>query len=314
MDGEVVEGASAVDESMLTGESLPVDKEPGAGVFGGSVNATGSFRFRATRVGRETTLQQIIRLVQEAQASRAPIARLADVISGYFTPVVISLAILTFVVWFDLLPAGTRFTPALVSFVAVMIIACPCAMGLATPTAILVGTGEGAEKGILIRGGEILERAGQITTVVLDKTGTITTGRPEVTDVVPAPGARRADDLLRARRLGRARLRAPARAGDRARRRRSAGSRWPSRPRVPRRSPATASSPTVDGRRVVIGNAALMGERGHRHVAAVALGMDSPGPLRADGHVRRGQRAVRPRAAGSSESQEPKAAEPSFVA
>jgi len=189
VDGEVLEGASAVDESMLTGESLPVDKAPGSMVFGGSVNSTGGFRFRATRVGRDTTLQQIIRLVQEAQASRAPIARLADVISGYFTPAVISLAIATFVIWFDLLPAGARFTPALVSFVAVMIIACPCAMGLATPTAILVATGKGAEKGILIRGGEILERAGQITTVVLDKTGTITTGRPEVTDVVAAPGS-----------------------------------------------------------------------------------------------------------------------------
>ncbi len=195
VDGEVVEGISAVDESMLTGESLPVDKEPGAAVYGGSVNSTGSFRFRATRVGRETTLQQIIRLVQEAQASRAPIARLADVISGYFTPIVISLAILTFVVWFDVMPPGNRLTPALVSFVAVMIIACPCAMGLATPTAILVGTGRGAEKGVLIRGGEILERAGHITTVVLDKTGTITTGRPEVTDLVPAPGVS-PDDLL----------------------------------------------------------------------------------------------------------------------
>ena len=189
VDGDVTEGASTVDESMLTGESLPVEKEPGAQVFGGSVNRTGSFRFRATRVGRETTLQQIIRMVQEAQASRAPIARLADVISGYFTPAVISLAILTFVVWFDLLPPGMRFTTALVNFVAVLIIACPCAMGLATPTAILVGTGKGAEKGILIRGGEILERAGQITTVVLDKTGTITRGQPEVTDVVVGQGA-----------------------------------------------------------------------------------------------------------------------------
>ncbi len=188
VDGEMLDGVSAVDESMLTGESLPVDKAAGATVFAGSVNTTGSFTFRATRVGRDTALQQIVRLVQEAQARRAPIARLADVISGYFTPAVICLAIATFVIWFDLLPAGSRFTPALVSFVAVMIIACPCAMGLATPTAILVGTGKGAEKGILIRGGEILERAGQITTVVLDKTGTITVGRPEVTDVVVVGG------------------------------------------------------------------------------------------------------------------------------
>jgi len=189
VDGELVEGASAVDESMLTGESMPVEKGPGAHVFGGSVNRTGSFRFRATRVGGETMLQQIVRMVQEAQASRAPIARLADVISGYFTPAVISLAVLTFIVWFDVLPPGVRFPTALVNFVAVLIIACPCAMGLATPTAILVGTGKGAEKGILIRGGEVLERAGQISTVVIDKTGTITRGRPEVTDVIATEAA-----------------------------------------------------------------------------------------------------------------------------
>jgi Cu+-exporting ATPase len=178
VDGVVTEGMSAVDESMLTGESLPVDKGRGADVFGGTVNRTGTFRFRATRVGRATTLQQIVLMVQEAQASRAPIARLADVISGYFTPAVICVAILTFVVWFDVLPPGGRFAAALVNFVAVLIIACPCAMGLATPTAILVGTGKGAEKGILIRGGDVLERAGHITTVVLDKTGTITRGQP----------------------------------------------------------------------------------------------------------------------------------------
>ena len=188
VDGDVIEGSSAVDESMLTGESLPVDKAPGAPVFGGSVNRTGSFLFRATRIGRDTVLRQIIRLVQQAQASRPPIARLADVISGYFTPVVICLAILTFVIWYDVSPAESRLTLAIVNFVAVMIIACPCAMGLATPTAILVATGRGAEKGVLFRGGEVLERAGQVRTVVLDKTGTITQGQPEVTDVVPAPG------------------------------------------------------------------------------------------------------------------------------
>jgi P-type Cu+ transporter len=184
VDGDVLEGASAVDESMLTGESIPVDKSAGASVFGATMNATGSFRFRATRVGADTALQQIIRLVQDAQSRRAPIARLADTISGYFTPAVIAAAMLTFVFWMVCAPAETRLTMGMVSAVAVLIIACPCAMGLATPTAILVGTGNGAEQGVLIRGGEILERAGLITTVVLDKTGTITMGKPEVTEIV----------------------------------------------------------------------------------------------------------------------------------
>ena len=259
VDGEVVEGMSAVDESMLTGESLPVDKEPGAGVFGGSVNSTGSFRFRATRVGRETTLQQIIRLVQEAQASRAPIARLADVISGYFTPVVISLAILTFVVWFNLLPAGNRFTPALISFVAVMIIACPCAMGLATPTAILVGTGKGAEKGILIRGGEILERAGQITTVILDKTGTITSGRPEVTDLLPVDGTTPDELLVLAASAERASEHPLAQAIVRSATERGLAL---ADARDFRAVPGRGIIATLDGRRVAIGNQRLMDEEG----------------------------------------------------
>ncbi|MEW5984228.1 MAG: heavy metal translocating P-type ATPase [Acidobacteriota bacterium] len=184
VDGEVLEGASAVDESMLTGESLPVDKSPGSPVFGATMNTTGSFRFRATRVGVETALQQIIRLVREAQSRRAPIARLADVISAWFTPAVISIALVTFAAWYWLGPVESRLTMALVSSVAVLIIACPCAMGLATPTAILVGTGKGAELGVLIRGGDILERAGSLNTIVLDKTGTITTGTPEVTDCI----------------------------------------------------------------------------------------------------------------------------------
>ncbi len=186
VDGEVIDGASAVDESMLTGESMPVEKAAGSPVYGATMNTTGAFSFRATRIGAETALQQIVRLVREAQGRKAPIARMADVISAWFTPAVIAIAVVTFVAWIALAPAGSRLAMAMTSAVAVLIIACPCAMGLATPTAILVGTGKGAEQGILIRGGDILERAASVTDVVLDKTGTITTGRPEVTDVVPA--------------------------------------------------------------------------------------------------------------------------------
>ncbi len=210
VDGEILEGASSVDESMLTGESLPVEKGPGATVFGATMNATGAFKFVARRVGAETALQQIVRLVRDAQARRAPIARLADVISGYFTPAVLAIAALTFVLWSVLAPADTRLTQALVSAVAVLIIACPCAMGLATPTAILVGTGKGAEKGILIRGGDVLERAGSITTVILDKTGTITIGKPSVTQVIAAPGVRIQADGKGVQELGGAGLAAEA--------------------------------------------------------------------------------------------------------
>ncbi|MFL5539717.1 MAG: heavy metal translocating P-type ATPase, partial [Longimicrobiaceae bacterium] len=188
VDGVVADGASAVDESMLTGESLPVEKAPGDEVFGATLNRTGSFRFRATKVGKDTALQQIVKLVQDAQGSRAPIARLADVISGIFTPVVICIAIATFVAWFVAAPPGARFTLALVNFVSVLIIACPCALGLATPTAIMVGTGRGAEHGVLIKGGASLETAHRLDTLVLDKTGTLTRGRPELTAVLPADG------------------------------------------------------------------------------------------------------------------------------
>jgi Cu+-exporting ATPase len=259
VDGDVLDGASAVDESMLTGESLPVDKAAGAQVFGGSVNTTGTFTFRAERVGRDTTLQQIIRLVQEAQSSRAPIARLADVISGYFTPTVISLAIATFVIWFDLLPPGARFTPALISLVAVMIIACPCAMGLATPTAILVATGRGAEKGILIRGGAVLERAGQITTVVLDKTGTITVGRPEVTDLVGVDGTVEGELLALAAAAEHRSEHPLAAAIVRAARERGLALADADRFEA---LPGRGISCRVDGRQVAIGNETLMRERG----------------------------------------------------
>jgi Cu+-exporting ATPase len=183
VDGVVEDGASAVDESMLTGESLPVEKMKGETVFGATLNKTGSFKFKATKVGKDTALQQIVKLVQDAQGSKAPIARTADVISGIFTPIVICIAIATFVVWFIAAPDTTRFTMALVNSVSVLIIACPCALGLATPTAIMVGTGKGAENGILIKGGESLETAHKLQTIVLDKTGTITRGEPVLTDV-----------------------------------------------------------------------------------------------------------------------------------
>jgi P-type Cu+ transporter len=183
VDGEVVWGASGVDESMLTGESLPVSKAQGDGVIGGTVNRTGSFRFRATALGAESVLAQIMKLMREAQGSRAPIQRLVDRFTGVFVPVVMSIAIATFVVWF-VAGDGSPVVQAMAASVAVLIIACPCAMGLAVPTAVMVSTGRGAEAGILIKGGEALQRARDVDTVVLDKTGTVTEGHPAVTDVV----------------------------------------------------------------------------------------------------------------------------------
>ncbi|WBO85337.1 heavy metal translocating P-type ATPase [Hymenobacter yonginensis] len=187
-DGILEDGHSAVEEAMLTGESLPVEKRPGDPVFGATLNKTGSFRFRVTKTGADTMLARIVQLVEDAQGSRAPIQRLADKVSAIFVPTVVVIAILTFVLWFDLAPIETRLPLALVNFVAVLIIACPCALGLATPTAIMVGTGKGAEHGVLIRNAEALEKAYQVTTVLLDKTGTITRGEPTVTDFVPAAG------------------------------------------------------------------------------------------------------------------------------
>ena len=187
-DGLITEGSSAVDEAMLTGESLPVEKKAGDPVFGATLNKTGSFRFRVTKVGADTMLSQIVKLVEDAQGSRAPIQRLADKVSAIFVPTVVVIAILTFVLWFDLAPVATRLPLALVNFVAVLIIACPCALGLATPTAIMVSTGKGAEYGVLIRNAEALEKAYKVNTVLLDKTGTITRGEPAVTDFVPVAG------------------------------------------------------------------------------------------------------------------------------
>lgn len=186
VDGEIVSGASALDESMVTGESIPVEKGIGATVIGATINKTGSFEFRATRVGAETTLAQIIRLVEEAQGSKAKIQEFADRVSAWFVPAVIGTAIVTFVVWYFVF--GATFAFAMMAFTSVIVIACPCALGLATPTAIMVGTGIGAEKGILIKGGEPLEMACKIGAVIFDKTGTLTKGKPEVTDVVAFSG------------------------------------------------------------------------------------------------------------------------------
>lgn len=184
VDGVILEGDSSIDESMVTGESLPVDKTKGDGVVGSTINKTGTFTFKTTKVGNDTLLAQIIKLVEEAQSSKAPIQRIADLISSYFVPIVIMLAIFTFVVWYVFGPPPA-FLFALLNMVAVLIIACPCAMGLATPTAIIVGTGLGAEKGILIKDAASLETAHKIDTVVFDKTGTLTHGKPIVTDVIP---------------------------------------------------------------------------------------------------------------------------------
>ncbi len=183
VDGVVREGYSTIDESIVTGESIPVDKKAGDEVIGASINRTGSFRFEATRVGADTTLSRIVRLVEQAQGSKAPIQRLADIIAGYFVPIVISIAIITFIIWYFAGPAPS-LTYAILNFVAVLIIACPCALGLATPTAIIVGTGKGAENGILIRNAETLEKAHKINSVLLDKTGTLTLGQPKVTDII----------------------------------------------------------------------------------------------------------------------------------
>ena len=182
VDGKIIRGSSAVDESMITGESLPVEKNIGDTVVGGTINKTGSFEFEATRVGSETTLAQIIRLIEEAQGSKAPIQNFADNISAWFVPAVIIIALLTFIVWYVIL--GSTLAFALMAFTSVIVIACPCALGLATPTSLMVGTGKGAEYGVLVKGGEALEAASNISAVIFDKTGTLTNGKPEVTDVI----------------------------------------------------------------------------------------------------------------------------------
>lgn len=193
VDGRIVEGATSIDESMLTGESLPVSKKVGDKVVGGSINKNGSIRFEATEIGKNTVLSQIIKLVEEAQGSKTPISRMADIVSAYFVPIVIGIAIITGIAWFL---SGSGLVTALSFFIAVLVIACPCALGLATPTSIMVGTGKGAENGILIKSGEALETAHKIKTVVFDKTGTITKGKPVLTDLI-AYGKYNENELLK---------------------------------------------------------------------------------------------------------------------
>ncbi len=192
VDGEVVDGTSTIDESMVTGESVPVKKQQGDEVIGATINKTGSFKFQATRVGKDTVLAQIVQLVQQAQGSRAPIQRLADSVTGWFVPAVIAIALLTFMIWFNIMG---NLTLALITTVGVLIIACPCALGLATPTSVMVGTGKGAENGILIKGADSLELAHKIKTIVLDKTGTITQGKPTVTDFVTTDGTANGNEI-----------------------------------------------------------------------------------------------------------------------
>jgi len=192
VDGEIIEGSSTIDEAMVTGESVAVKKQPGDEVIGATINKTGSFKFRAMRVGKDTFLAQIVKLVQQAQGSKAPIQRLADQVTGWFVPAVIAIAIATFILWYNLMG---NVTIALITTVGVLIIACPCALGLATPTSIMVGTGKGAEHGILIKGADSLELAQKLQTVVLDKTGTITQGKPTVTDFITVNGTVNSNEL-----------------------------------------------------------------------------------------------------------------------
>ncbi|MEM2094078.1 MAG: copper-translocating P-type ATPase, partial [Candidatus Bathyarchaeia archaeon] len=193
-DGVVIEGQSAVDESMITGESIPVEKEPGDPVIGGTINKVGLFKFRATRVGEDTTLRQIAAMIEEAQASSSPIQRMADRVASYFVPGVVGTAVFAFAFWSFI----GNFTVGLLAFIAVLIVSCPCAIGIATPAALTVGVGKGAENGILIRSGEVLEKAQKLTTVVFDKTGTLTKGEPSVTDVIPLAASQSVslDELL----------------------------------------------------------------------------------------------------------------------
>jgi Cu+-exporting ATPase len=279
VDGTLIEGSSAVDESMLTGESLPVSKKTGDEVIGATLNKTGAFKFRATKVGKDTALAQIVKMVQDAQNSKAPIARMADTVSGYFVPVVMILAILTFVIWFDFGPQP-QLVYALVTAVTVLIIACPCALGLATPMSLMVGIGKGAENGILIRSGEALQTAQGIKTVVLDKTGTITKGKPELTDTLVAANWKEDELLHLAASVEKTSEHPLAEAIVEGAKNRS----------IPLSDPAAFEAvpghgviATVDGRRVVLGNLKMMEREnvtlGDFEKRAAALADDGKTPM-----------------------------------
>ena len=272
VDGSIRDGHSSVDESMVTGESMPVGKTVGDEVVGGTLNGSGSFRFEATRVGRDTVLAQIVRLVQEAQGSKAPIQRLADLVTSYFVPAVLAIAGLTFVVWFAFGPQPA-FNLALLNTVAVLIIACPCALGLATPTSIMVGTGKGAEHGVLFRNADALERLHKVQVVVLDKTGTLTEGKPRVTEVIRASGAPPEDELLRLAAAAESRSEHPL--GEAivrfVRDERGLGVPEPSSFAAVSGEGITAS---VDGHEVVLGRAAFLGAGGADAGALLAAADD----------------------------------------
>ncbi|HKP51224.1 MAG TPA: heavy metal translocating P-type ATPase [Chloroflexia bacterium] len=254
VDGVVVEGESSVDESMLTGESLPVEKRPGLQVIGATINGQGLLRFRATRVGRQTVLAQIVKMVEDAQGSKAPIQALVDRVAGVFVPVVIGIALVTFALWWGF---TGHIEQAMLNAVAVLVIACPCAMGLATPTAIMVGTGRGAEKGVLIKGGSALEQANKVTIVLLDKTGTLTRGKPSLTDVIPLNGIPKEETL---------RIAAAAESGSEhpLGRAIAQAANGATSPLVTGFKSITGQgvSATIDGRRVLVGKPSLLGSEG----------------------------------------------------
>ena len=272
VDGVVEEGSSAVDESMITGESMPVEKTPGTKVVGGTVNQTGSFIMRAEKLGSETLLAQIVRMVAEAQRSRAPIQSLADKVSGYFVPAVLLVAVLTFIAWAIWGPEP-RFAYALVNAVAVLIIACPCALGLATPMAVMVGTGRGAHAGVLVRNAEALELMEKVDTLVLDKTGTLTEGKPRMTSMIATGGILRVDLLLLVAAVEKSSEHPVAAAIVKEAEQRRL--KIPARPRTSNRFTGQGVAGDVLGRQVAVGTSDFLAGRGNRHASDIVASRDA---------------------------------------